>query len=224
MAAIIPAIFVLFIEIVIFAPSETFIFGEFRLLERIEGQTVDEPGLTFAEEYLLPHSDMIYRCAYRLSRNKLDAEDLTQETFYYALKNYSQIKDLSKCKNWLFSILRNLFLKEVTKKKTHLDVDFDAVSNFIYDLTDITDDFFLREVKASIRDVLANTETRLRIPIELFYFKKFSYKEIAQSLNLPIGTVMSRIARGKVHLRKELTRIKCFESRNGSVPSNGKKS
>ncbi|MCH8207705.1 MAG: sigma-70 family RNA polymerase sigma factor [Nitrospinae bacterium] len=174
------------------------------MLKRTYSQEVDKAGLKFAEEFLLPHSEMIYRCAYRLSKNKQDAEDLRQETFYYAQKNYNQIKDLSKCKNWLFSILKNLFLKEVTKKKKHHDVDFDVVSNFIYDPTNLSDDFILHEVKIKVREVLGKTEARLQIPIELFYFNKLSYQEIAHKLNIPIGTVMSRIARAKVHLRKGL--------------------
>ena len=174
---------------------------------RTDSDVADKANSDFAEQYLLPHSDMIYRCAYRLAKNKQDAEDLRQETFYYALKNYRQINDLSKCKNWLFSILRNLFLKEVSKQKKHHDVDFDAVSNFIYELTNISDDLIVSEVKVKVREVLGKTEARLRIPLELFYYSRLSYKEIAQNLDLPIGTVMSRIARAKVLLRKKLNRV-----------------
>jgi RNA polymerase sigma-70 factor (ECF subfamily) len=174
------------------------------LLEIIKKEAYSDEDILFAEKHLLPHLDLIYRCALRLTKNKPDAEDLTQETYFIALKNYGQIKDLSKCKNWLFSILRNLFLKVVNKNKKHQVVDFDAVSNFIYELTNLSDDLLLKELKIKVREVLDKTETRHRLPIELFYFKKLSYIEIAKELDLPIGTVMSRIARAKVHLRKEL--------------------
>ena len=174
------------------------------MLDRIKNQANNEEDLIFAEKHLLPHSDLIFRCAFRLAKNQPDAEDLTQETYLIALKNYDQINDLSKCKNWLFSILRNLFLKDVNKKKKHQVVDFDAVSNFIYELTNLSDDLLLQELKGKVREVLDKTESRHRLPIELFYFKKLSYIEIAKELNLPIGTVMSRIARAKIHLRKEL--------------------
>ena len=174
------------------------------MLEKIKSQTNSEKDLIFAEKHLLPHSDLIYRCAFRLAKNQSDAEDLTQDTYLIALKNYDQINDLSKCKNWLFSILRNLFLKDINKKKKHQVVDYDAVSNFIYELTNLSDDLLLQELKTKVRGVLDMTEPRHRLPIELFYFKKLSYIEIAKELNLPIGTVMSRIARAKIYLRKEL--------------------
>ncbi len=191
------------------------------LQDNIEKNIGSETQDGFAKEYLLPHKDLIFRCAYRLSKNKQDAEDLTQETFYYAIKNYSQIKDLAKVKNWLFSILRNLFLKEVTKNKKHLDIEFDAISNFIYELTDLSDDYLKGEVKSKVKEVLVKAEPRLRIPIELFYFQGFSYKEIAIKLDLPIGTVMSRIARAKVYLKKELARLKILEPGSPSSPHNG---
>lgn len=62
-----------------------------------------------AREHLLPHLDLIFRCAYRMTGRRQDAEDLSQETYYYAFKNFEQIKDRAKAKSWLFSILRNLF-------------------------------------------------------------------------------------------------------------------
>jgi len=174
------------------------------LLEIIRKKSNNDKDLIFAEKHLLPHLDLIYRCALRLTKNKSDAEDLTQETYFIALKNYGQINDLSKSKNWLFSILRNLFLKVVNKNKKHQLIDFDAVSNFIYELTNLSDDLLLKELKVKVREVLDKTDSRHRLPIELFYFKKLSYVEIAKELDLPIGTVMSRIARAKVYLRKEL--------------------
>ena len=126
-----------------------------------------------------------------------------------------------KVKNWLFSILRNLFLKEIAKNKKHLDIDFDAISNFIYELTDLSDDYLKGEVKIKVKEALVKAEPRLRIPIELFYFQGFSYKEIATKLDLPIGTVMSRIARAKVYLKKELARLKILGPGAPSSPHNG---
>ena len=78
----------------------------------------------------------------------------------------------------------------------------------------------LHELKIKVREVLANTEARLRIPIDLFYFKRLSYKEIAEKLDLPIGTVMSRIARAKVHLRKELARFDRSQEGESIFPEN----
>lgn len=158
-------------------------------------------------EYLLPHAQIIFRSAYRLSGNKQDAEDLTQETFYYGLKYFSQVKDRSKCKYWLFSILRNLFLKELEKNKKHIEIDFERVRSHLPGIDHIENDFLKQEVGQGIRDILQKLDKRLREPIILFYFDKLTYKEIADKLNLPIGTVMSRIARGKVNIKKEMIRV-----------------
>lgn len=159
------------------------------------------------KEFLLPHAQTIFRSAYRLSGNQQDAEDLTQETFYYGLKYFSQVKDRSKCKYWLFSILRNLFLKEMEKSKKRIEIDFERVQSHISGIDHIENDFLKHEVGKGVREVLQKLDERLREPIVLFYFEKLSYKEIAQKLNLPIGTVMSRIARGKVNIKKEIIRV-----------------
>lgn len=154
----------------------------------------------------MPHSDLIFRCACRLTRKAHDAEDLTQETFYYAIKNFHQLKDRAKAKNWLFSILRNLFLKDLEKNRKRIDIEFDAVSNTISGLVNIEDEHMKVEVARSLRAALDKLDTRLKAPIEMFYFERMSYKEIAKTLDLPIGTIMSRIARGKVYMRRELNR------------------
>lgn len=158
-------------------------------------------------DYLLPHVDLIFRCACRLTRKPHDAEDLTQETFYSAIKNFSQLKDREKAKNWLFSILRNLFLKDLEKNNKRIDIEFDSVSNTISGKVNIEDEHLKMEAAGNLRVALSKLDERLRAPIEMFYFEKLSYKEIAKSLKLPIGTVMSRIARGKVYIRRELSRV-----------------
>ena len=158
------------------------------------------------KDYLMPHVDLIFRCACRLTRKSHDAEDLTQETFYFAIKNFSQLRDRDKAKNWLFSILRNLFLKDLEKNKKRIDIDFDSVSNIISGKVDIEQEHLKAEVSRNLRAALNKLDERLKAPIEMFYFERLSYKEIAKSLDLPMGTVMSRIARGKVYIRKELNR------------------
>jgi len=162
--------------------------------------------------YLLPHVDLIFRCACRLARKQHDAEDLTQDTFYYAIKNYSQLKDRDKAKNWLFSILKNLFLKEVARNKRQGKVDFDLVSNTLSSAVNLESELLHLETKTTIRRVLNRLDERLRRPIEMFYFERLSYKEIAAALDLPIGTVMSRIARGKVYLKRDLSRTPSLKS------------
>lgn len=175
-------------------------------LDQIEQKLVEGSHGPEIKEFLIPHVDLIFRCACRLTRKAHDAEDLTQETFYYAIKNFHQLKDLEKAKNWLFSILKNLFLKELEKNKKKIHIDFDSVSHTICGLSNVEEEHLKGEVARNLRLVLDKLDDRLKAPIKMFYFERLSYKEIAKSLGLPIGTVMSRIARGKVYIRRELNR------------------
>jgi RNA polymerase sigma-70 factor (ECF subfamily) len=181
-------------------------------LAQIEQKLVEGAYAPEVKEYLLPHVDLIFRCACRLTRKAHDAEDLTQETFYYAIKRFSQLKDRDKAKNWLFSILRNLFLKELEKGKKRIDIEFESVSNTISGKVNIEEDHLKAETARTLRTALDKLDDRLKAPIEMFYFEKLPYKEIAKSLDLPIGTVMSRIARGKVYIRRELKRTGFVQS------------
>ncbi len=175
---------------------------------QVEQKVSEDPHALRIQEHLLPHFDLIYRCAFRLARKPQDAEDLTQEAYFYAIKNFTQLNDRAKAKNWLFSILRNLFLKELEKNKKRISVDFDSVSNTLSSSVNIESEFMNKETQLKVRQVLNKLDDRLKKPIEMFYYEMMSYKEIALSLSLPMGTVMSRIARGKVYLKRELTRGK----------------
>jgi RNA polymerase sigma factor (sigma-70 family) len=167
----------------------------------VEGEYASEIG-----DHLLPHVDLIFHCACRLTRKSSDADDLTQETFYYAIKNFYQLREREKAKNWLFSILKNLFLKNLEKSKKRIDIEFDSVSNILGGKVNLEEEHIKSEVAQNLRAVLNKLDVRLKAPIEMFYYERMSYKEIAKSLDLPIGTVMSRIARGKVYIRRELNR------------------
>ena len=175
-------------------------------LDQIEQKLVEGAYAPEIRNYLLPHVDIIFRCACKLTRKTHDAEDLTQETFYSAIKNFPQLKDRDKAKNWLFSIMKNLFLKDLEKNKKRIDIEFDSVSNVIGGKVNIEEEHLKMEAARNLRAALSKLDVRLKAPIELFYFEKLSYKQIAESLDLPIGTVMSRIARGKVYIRRELSR------------------
>ena len=156
--------------------------------------------------FIYPHASVMLGCAYRLARDRDLAEDLVQETFYYALKNFHQLRDQAKCKYWLFSILRNLFLKTVEKRKNWVEIEFDAVCESLHDSNQMNPehDFLLKELKNNIQFALDTLDERLKFPVFLFYFEGRAYKEIADILNIPMGTVMSRIARAKVYLKREL--------------------
>lgn len=147
------------------------------------------------------HYEALYRYAYRLGGSAADAEDLTQETFGKALAHLPQLREPDRAKAWLFRILRNLYLHRVRDQKRHRVVPLDAVG----DLARREGDDLVPEIDpARLQQALNELDEAFRTPIILFYFEEFSYRDIAEQLELPIGTVMSRLARGKAYLRNRL--------------------
>ena len=146
------------------------------------------------------HYEALYRYAYRLAGSSADAEDLTQEAFGKALARLPQLRDPEKAKGWLFRILRNAYLHRVRDQKRHRAVPLDAVG----DLPGRPDDGPPEVDPADLQRALDDLDEAFRTPLILFYFEDFSYRDIAEQMDLPIGTVMSRLARGKAYLRSRL--------------------
>ena len=147
------------------------------------------------------HYGALYRYAYRLSGSAADAEDLTQETFCQAQLKLHQLRDPARAKAWLFSILRNAYLHRIRDKKQENAVSLEA-------LGEVPDRFAepMAEVDpARLQEALNELPEVFRTPIILYYFEDFSYRDIAAQMDLAIGTVMSRLARAKAHLRARLT-------------------
>ncbi|HAK38225.1 MAG TPA: RNA polymerase subunit sigma, partial [Nitrospina sp.] len=117
-----------------------------------------------------------------------------------------QLKDRAKSKYWLFAILRNLFLKDIEKSKNRIEIEFEAVCDKLHNNSHPENEYLKDEVKRYIQSALNKLDERLREPIRLFYFEGLSYQEISKHLDIPIGTVMSRIARAKVFLKRDLVR------------------
>lgn len=178
------------------------------LVKFAEDLTVNGKRNTF-DKYLLPHASVIFRSAFRLCGNRQGAEDLVQETYFQALKNFAQLKDRERCKYWLFAIMRNLFLKDVEKSKNRIEIEFDAVCDTLHSKVNTPEkDFLGDEVRHALLSAMNKLDERLSQPIQSFYFEGLSYQEIATRLDIPIGTVMSRIARAKVYLKRDLVRSK----------------
>jgi RNA polymerase sigma-70 factor, ECF subfamily len=146
------------------------------------------------------HYVALYRYAYRLSGSSADAEDLTQETFCNAQLNLAQLRDVERVKPWLFSILRNLYLHRLRADKQHSCVSLDGVG----DLPETLPESLPEVDSEQLQQALNELPEVFRTPIILFYFENFGYREIAEQMDLPIGTVMSRLARAKAFLRGRL--------------------
>ena len=143
-------------------------------------------------ELVEAHYDALYRYAYRLSGSAADAEDLTQDAFGKAMTRHAQLRDATKARGWLFSILRNDYLHRVRDTKRHKLVSLDAIGDLPAEPPDVTP-----EIDPSrLQEVLNEMDEAFRTPLILFYFEDSSYRDIAEQMDLPIGTVMSRLARG----------------------------
>jgi RNA polymerase sigma-70 factor (ECF subfamily) len=145
------------------------------------------------------HYVSLYRYAYRLSGKASDAEDLTQEAFCSAQRNWHQLRDRRRAKAWLFSIVRNAYLHRIRSDKHQQFVPVECFG----DLADAPDSLPPVDPE-QLQDALNELPEVFRTPVILFYFEEFSYRDIAEHMDLPIGTVMSRLARAKSHLRARL--------------------
>ena len=161
------------------------------------------------------HYQALYRYAYRLSGSAADAEDLTQEAFGKALARLGQLREPDRAKAWLFRILRNAYLHRVRDQKRHKVVPLDAVGDLAERPTDEVPDIDPARLQLALNDL----DEAFRTPIILYYFEDFSYRDIADQMDLPIGTVMSRLARGKAYLRSALAPHEAGE--NGAALADG---
>lgn len=143
------------------------------------------------------HYGRLYQYTYRLTGSQADAEDIVQQSFLNAQENWHQLNDQTRVRAWLFTIARNLFLKSFARSKKWQDWDdnWEPVSD--HSNTNSIDEEALQLALNDLPD-------DYRQIVILYYFNDFSYKEISQQLNVPIGTVMSRLSRGKASLRKKL--------------------
>jgi RNA polymerase sigma-70 factor, ECF subfamily len=140
----------------------------------------------------------LYRYALSLSKREAEAVDLTQQTFFILARNSDEIRDVSKVKSWLFTTLRREFLRSVRFQSKHPHVE---VRPDIQDSPSVGSDAERALDAKFVVEALFRVEETYRIALELFYLGELSYKEIAQALEIPIGTVMSRLSRGKDQLK-----------------------
>ncbi len=141
----------------------------------------------------------LFRFALFLSRNENDASDLTQQTFFIWMEKGHQLRDSAKAKTWLFTTLYREFIRVRRKQALFVDREMDADT---YLATETEADATRQLDGELVLAALLQLREEFRSALTLFYFKQHSYKEIAEILGVPIGTVMSRISRGKAELRK----------------------
>jgi RNA polymerase sigma-70 factor, ECF subfamily len=161
----------------------------------------------------MPYAPQLYSGALRMTRNPADAEDLVQETYLRGYRAFEGFTEGTNLRAWLFRILTNAYINSYrAKQRRPQEAELDDVEDFylyrhlatatasrsaedsLFEM--FTDD----EVKAALEDLPEN----FRIPVLLADVEDFSYKEIAEMLEIPIGTVMSRLHRGRKAMQKRL--------------------
>ena len=162
----------------------------------------------------LPFRDQLYKSALRLTRSVEDAEDLIQETYLKAYKYYAKFSEGTNFKAWLFKIMKNTFINSYRKKKLQpYRVDFEDLYEGLeqslldrgeYLNPDPESEFIFSELDTEIRDALLNLPHDYKMVILLADLEGFAYREIADILEVPVGTVMSRLYRGRKMLERAL--------------------
>jgi RNA polymerase sigma-70 factor (ECF subfamily) len=145
----------------------------------------------------------LYQFAVRLTRSESDAADLVQQTFFTLIQHLHQIRDLSRIKCWLFTTLRRNFLMGVRHRAKHREVEF---LPDVHGLQTEGPSHWSTLDALTVRRALLQVDESYRTALELFYVKELSYREIGKALEIPIGTVMSRLSRGKAQLKSILLR------------------
>jgi RNA polymerase sigma-70 factor, ECF subfamily len=179
------------------------------------------------ERDAMPYAGQLYAAAMRMARNPSDAEDLVQETMLKAYRAYDTFTAGTNLKAWLYRILTNTYINKYRKaQRRPSETDLGEVEDlYLYrrvgseesaDMSRSAEDQLLEGlVESDIKEAVEALPEHFRLPVLLADLEGFSYKEIAEILDIPIGTVMSRLHRGRKQLQRALWE---FADRRGLVP------
>ena len=146
----------------------------------------------------------LYRFALSLTRQETDACDLTQQTFYIWARKGHQLQDADKVKSWLFTTLHREFLQRRRRMVKFSDVELSEAEGELPDIPPASSDHV---DGSAVLEALSRLDKTFQAPIALFYLEDYSYQEIGQILEIPLGTVKSRISRGIAQLQRLLQNV-----------------
>ena len=164
------------------------------------------------ETEAMPHINLLHNYAYRMTGNQLDADDLVQETYLRAFRFFHKFEKGTNCKAWLFRIMKNLFINKYRKnQKEPGKVDYNEVENFFDSIksdrvesTDLQQKLFSNLLDDDMVNALNSLPDDFKTVVILCDLEGLSYEEIAEFVQCPIGTVRSRLHRGRKLLQQKL--------------------
>lgn len=195
-----------------------------------KGKNTEKYSHEFEQE-VIKYIDLLFSVAFHLTRNREDAEDLTQSTMVKAFRFHKQFEKGTNMKAWLLTILRNTFINDYRKKsKEPTKVELlgnepaksPAPDTQVPGVIAQPDEYehLLELLDEPVRRALDSLPQEFRITVIMSDLQDYSYKEIAEVMNCPIGTVMSRLFRGRRLMREFLEKIKKERESSSSPPVN----
>ena len=158
--------------------------------------------------------ESLYHFALSLARNEAMAADLTQDTYYLWAAKGHQLRDASKVKAWLFTTLHREFLRH---QRHSTRFPHHETTEVEHELPNVSPTVVNDMDGAAVMQAMQRVDEHYRVPLAMFYLEDFAYKDIAEALDVPVGTVMSRLSRGKAQLRRLLGEVATGEE-NKIVP------
>lgn len=173
-----------------------------------ERETKGKEKEKFSHE-AMAHLDDLYRVALYLAKESNEAEDLVQETYARALGSYKQFTPGTNMKAWLTMILQNFFFDQYREKKRWISVFAEEETSGYWEKVPIDkpgpeNQILLNELSGKISEVLSKISDEFRLPVILVDMGDFSYEEAAEILSCPLGTIRSRLSRGRRLIYKHL--------------------
>jgi RNA polymerase sigma-70 factor (ECF subfamily) len=158
------------------------------------------------DDWVRQYQRLLFGIAYWWTRSRTDAEELTQEAFFQAYRSRSSLREIEAVKGWLVGILRHCYAQMCRKGHSKMEIPLDEVMEKSGETIDLRSDGADPHDFLALRQALERLDERHRLPLVLFYFQELSYREIAEALELPLGTVMSQLFRARQLLHESLTR------------------
>lgn len=166
------------------------------------------------EREALPHTDLLYNYALRMTNNTADADDLLQETFLKAYRFWDKYETGTNIRAWLFRIMKNSYINRYRKEiKTPTTVDYDEVEDFYTSVkdrasesNDLQENLYRNLLDDDVAAAVSELPEDFRTVVLLCDIEGLSYEEIAEFVDIPLGTVRSRLHRGRKLLREKLLR------------------